>query len=84
MGREYSGQLGTLDRIAHLLKAALAIDLDELERLVQQAHECAADQKEAPEERFPVSRQALRMFWRFRTYLGAVDEPVRSATEKPT
>ena len=84
MSRECSGELGTLDRIAHLLKAALAIDLDELERLVQEAHECAADLKEAPEERFPVSRQALRMFWRFRMYLGAVDEPVRSATEKPT
>ena len=84
MGRECSGQLRTLHRIAHVLIAALAIDLDELERLVQEAHECAADQKEAPEEQFPVSRQALRMFWRFRMYLGAVDEPVRSFVEKPT
>ena len=83
MGRECSGQLGTLDRIAHVLRAALAIDLDELERLVQEAHECAADQKEAPEEQFPVSRQALRMFWRFRMYLGAVDDPVRSEAGRP-
>ena len=84
MGREYSGQLGTLDQIAHLIKAALSIELDELEQLVQEAHECATDQKEAPEEQFPVSRQALRMFWRFRMYLGAVDEPVRSDVGRPT
>ena len=84
MGRECSGQLGTLDRIAHVLRAALAIDLDELERLVQEAHECAADQMEVPEEQFPVSRQALRMFWRFRMYLGAVNDPVRSDVGTPT
>jgi len=71
-----SGQLGMLDRIAGLLQATLAIDLAELERLVQEAHECARDQMEAPEERFPVSRQALRMFWRFRLYLDAVDSPL--------
>lgn len=73
-----------MDRIARLLEAALTIDLSELERLVQEAHECAFDQMEAPEERFPVSRQALRMFWRFRIYLDAVDEPVRSDAGKPT
>ncbi|MBU0640567.1 MAG: hypothetical protein KKB50_17030 [Planctomycetes bacterium] len=55
------------------MRATLAIDLAELERLVQEAHECARDQMEAPEERFPVSRQALRMFWRFRLYLDTVD-----------
>lgn len=76
LDRTGSGQLGMLDRIAGLLQATLAIDLAELERLVQEAHECARDQKEAPEERFPVSRQALRMFWRFRLYLDAVDTPL--------
>ncbi len=71
-----SGQLGMLDRIAGLLQATLAIDLAELERLVQEAHECARDQMEAPEERFPISRQALRMFWRFRLYLDTIDTPL--------
>ncbi|MBK9128204.1 MAG: hypothetical protein IPM13_10440 [Phycisphaerales bacterium] len=65
-----------LDRIAGLLQATLAIDLAELERLVQEAHECARDQMEAPEEHFPISRQALRMFWRFRLYLDTVDTPL--------
>ncbi len=65
-----------LERIADVLRATLAIDLAELEQLVQEAHECARDQVEAPEERFPVSRQALRMFWRFRLYLGDVDTPL--------
>ncbi len=67
-----------------MLRATLAIDLDELERLVQEAHECARDQMEAPEERFPVSRQALRMFWRFRLYLDTVDAPFRTAGGETT
>ncbi len=65
-----------LERIAQVLHDTLVIDLAELERLVQEAHECARDQMEAPEERFPVSRQALRMFWRFRLYLDTVDTPL--------
>lgn len=76
LNRTGSGQVGTLDRIADLLRATLAVDLAELERLVQEAHECARDQMEVPEERFPVSRQALRMFWRFRLYLDTVDTPL--------
>jgi hypothetical protein len=69
-------QLGLLDRIAQVVRGTLAIDLDELERIVQEAHECARNQKEDPEERFPVSRQALRMFWRFRMHLDSVDTPL--------
>ena len=70
-------QLGTLDRVAHVLDAALSIDLDDLERIVQEAHECAPSQMEDPEERFPISRQALRMFWHFRGHLEAVHDPIR-------
>lgn len=69
--------LGTMDRIAHLLTGVLAIELEELDSLVQEAHRCPLNQRADPEERFPVSRQALRMFWRFRTNLGGIDEPLR-------
>ena len=51
----------------------MAINVDELERLVQQAHECALGQIEDPAEIFPVTRQALRMFWHFRRNLEAVE-----------
>lgn len=69
-------QVGLLGHVAQVLRATLAVDVAELERLVQEAHECARNQKEAPEEHFPVSRQALRMFWRFRLYLEAIDTPL--------
>ena len=51
----------------------MAIDADELERLVQQAHECAFQQRKDPPELFAVSRQALRMFWYFQRNLEAVE-----------
>ena len=69
----------TIDRVQHCLEAAMAIDVDELERLVEQAHECAIDQIEDPAELFPISRQALRMFWYFRRNL----EAVQIHTEQP-
>ena len=62
----------TIGRVEHCLNAAMAIDLDELERLVEQAHECAISQMKDPSEPFPVSRQALRMLWYFRRNLEAV------------
>ena len=81
--RRCAEQPGAIEQVAQLIAATLAIDLDELERLVQQAHECTPDQEEPPEQRFPVSRQALRMFWRFRIYLDSIDEPVRTDREAP-
>jgi len=51
----------------------MAIDADELERLVQQAHECAFQKIQDPAEIFSVSRQALRMLWHFRRNLEAVE-----------
>lgn len=62
----------TIDRVVHCLNAAMAIDLDELERLVEQAHECDIQQIADPDELFPISRQALRMFWYFRRNMDAV------------
>lgn len=61
-----------VDRVDQLLRDVLAVPVDELEDVVRQAHECAFDQMHDPEERFAVSRQALRMFWHFRRYLEAV------------
>lgn len=61
----------TVNRVAHLLDAVKRIGIDELERIVQQAHECNARQVDDPPERLPVSRQALRMFWHFRCNLEA-------------
>ncbi len=65
------------NRVNHLLDDAMAISIDELERVVQEAHESTSKQMEDPDERFPVSRQALRMFCRFRCNLESVN--VRSA-----
>lgn len=62
----------TIDRVEHCLEEVMAIDLDEFERLVQKAHECDIQQIEDPEDIFPISRQALRMFWYFRRNMDAV------------
>ena len=63
----------TVDRVAHLLDAVKGIGIDDLERIVQQAHECDIKQISDPPEPFPVSRQALRMFWHFRCNLESVE-----------
>ena len=63
----------TVDRVAHLLDAVKRVGIDDLERIVQQAHECDIHQITEPAEPFPVSRQALRMFWHFRCNLESVE-----------
>lgn len=63
----------TLRQVDAVLTAALAIDVEALELLVQQAHECDIHQTEAPPEPFDVPRQALRMVWRFRRNLEATE-----------
>ena len=72
--------LSTIDRVEHCLEEVMAIDADELEQLVQQAHECAFQQIKDPAEIFAVSRQALRMFWHFRRNLEAVEIHAEPAT----
>ena len=62
----------TVDRVAHLLNAVKRISIDDLERIVQQAHECDIHQITDPFEPFPVTRQALRMFWMFRRNIETV------------
>jgi len=63
----------TADRVAHVLDAVMDIDVGQLELLVQQAHECDVKQISDPPEPFVISRQALRMFWRFRCNLESVE-----------
>ena len=63
----------TVDRVAHLLHAVKGIGIDDLERIVQQAHECDIHQVTEPAEPCPVTRQALRMFWHFRCNLESVE-----------
>jgi len=63
----------TVHRVAHVLDAVMGIDVADLEQLVQQAHECDVKQVSDPPEPFPVSRQALRMFWHFRCNLESVE-----------
>ncbi len=75
--RAHHESIKVTNRVNHLLDDAMAISIDELERVVQEAHESTPKQMEDPDERFPVSRQALRMFWRFRCNLESVN--VRSA-----
>ena len=68
-----SGTERTARQAALAIRAALAIPVDDLELLVQEAHESTPKQMHDPQERFPVSRQALRMFWYFRRNLEAVN-----------
>ena len=63
----------TVDRVANLLDAVKRVDINELERIVQQAHECDSHQITEPAEPFTVTRQALRMFWHFRCNLESVE-----------
>lgn len=62
-----------LAQVARLLDEILSIDIDELELLVQEAHECSTKQVDDPPEPFPVTRQALRMFWHFRCNIESVE-----------
>ena len=59
----------TASRVADALAVVMAVDVDDLEKVVQQAHECDIKQLADPAEPFPVTRQALRMFWHFRCNL---------------
>ena len=63
----------TVDRVAHLLDAVKRIGIDDIERVVQQAHECDIKQIAEPVEPFPITRQALRMFWHFRCNIESVE-----------
>ena len=63
----------TVDRVAHVLDAMMDIDVGQLEQLVQEAHESNTKQTHDPEQRFPITRQALRMFWHFRCNLESVE-----------
>ena len=66
-------KLTILERVEHLLKAIKQIDITQLEKLVQAAHECDIHQIDTPAQPLPVSRQALRMFWHFRHKIDAVE-----------
>ena len=65
--------LNTIERVEHLLGAIKTIDLDQLEKIVQAAHECDIHQIDTPAEPLPISRQALRMFWHFRHKIDAIE-----------
>lgn len=71
-----------IDRIRHCLEEVLAIDPDELKRIVQQAHEYDFRRMDEPPEVFAISRQALRMFWRFRRNLEGVKTHAAANTAK--
>jgi len=62
----------SMNTIASALNAVLAVPLDDLEKAMQYAHECDRRQLHDPPEVFTVSRQALRMLWRFRCHLDGV------------
>ncbi len=65
--------LPLVERVGHLLEHVKGVGIDELEHIVQIAHECDARDMDDPPQRFPITRQALRMFWMFRRNLEAVD-----------
>ena len=62
----------TFRQVAEALKLVMAIEVDALECVVQEAHESPPGLRSDPPEPFDVSRQALRMFWHFRCNLEAV------------
>ena len=62
----------TVENVRRALKAVMDVPIEDLERLVQLAHESDAKRKDDPPERFEISRQCLRMFWHFRCNLEAV------------
>jgi len=66
----HSEIIPTVDRV---LQAVVAIPIDRLERVMQEAHESDAGLMDPPPEPFPISRQALRMLWHFRCNIEAVD-----------
>ena len=66
----HSKLIPVVDRV---LQAVVAIPIDRLERVMQEAHESDAGQAGPPLEPFPISRQALRMLWRFRRNIEAVE-----------
>ena len=72
MARKCLKKKTAVDQVVRVLDAVMGIDLDDLEKAVRQTHECGIKQIDDPPERFPVSRQALRMFWHFRCNLGAM------------
>lgn len=59
-------------QVGDALDRVTAIDVERLERLVQAAHECSPYQMREPDERYGLSRQALRMLWHFRCNLSAI------------
>lgn len=72
MPKAYVDKDVTIDRVVEVIDTIMGVDLGDLELLVQQAHECDINQITDPPEPFPVSRQVLRMFWRFRRILESV------------
>ena len=58
-----------LKSITTILHGVMAIEIEDLEKIMQQAHECEINQITDPPERFVISRQALRMLWHFRCNL---------------
>lgn len=69
----------TVQQVEQAIDAVMAVNPDQLETLVQRAHECDVFQIEEPAEPFTVSRQAIRMLWMFRRNLESVT--VRSEAE---
>ena len=62
----------TIHKVIHCLNMVMALPLDDLEKVMQQAHDSTAKQVFDPPDRFPISRQALRMLWHFRCNIEAV------------
>lgn len=62
----------TVRQVTEVLKLVMAIEVETLECVVQEAHESPPGLQADPPEPFGVSRQALRMLWHFRCNLEAV------------
>ncbi len=68
-----SNSQGVAQQVMTVLDATLRIPVGALEQVVQEAHESDSKQVGDPPERFPITRQALRMFWHFRCNLESVE-----------
>ena len=61
-----------LNQIEQTFQAVSDVDINRLERLVQDAHQCSVHEEKDPPEKFAITRQALRMLWMFRRNIDAV------------
>jgi len=66
-------QSEALSQIADVLMAVMTIPLNDMEKVIQQAHTFRIYLRSKSPEKFTITRQALRMLWNFRRNIDRID-----------